>query len=52
MMRNQRERYVHSNDFFYPRRFWGDEYRHDDVTEDTTRYTMRTSTGFGGTRRR
>ncbi|KTW32857.1 hypothetical protein PNEG_04333 [Pneumocystis murina B123] len=55
MMRSSRERYSRPNEFIYHNRFWEDEYtRHDndDIRQDTINYTMRRSTGFGGTRRR
>lgn len=54
MMRGSRERYSRFNEPIYQHRFWEDEYRHhnNDIRQDTTNYSMRSSTGFGGTRRR
>ncbi|KTW28235.1 uncharacterized protein T551_02654 [Pneumocystis jirovecii RU7] len=54
MMRGSRERYTHPNGMFYRHQFMGEEYRDNyrDMTDNTSAYTMRRSTGFGGTRRR
>ncbi|KAG5438699.1 hypothetical protein PCANB_002419 [Pneumocystis canis] len=53
IMRRSRERDIHPNGLFYRREFWGDEYRDDyrNMASNTSSYTMRTSTGFGTTRR-
>ncbi|KAG5440000.1 hypothetical protein PCK2_000692 [Pneumocystis canis] len=53
IMRRPRERYLHPDRMFYRREFWGNEHRDDyrNTANNTSSYTMRTSTGFGTTRR-
>lgn len=54
MMRDSRRPYTYFNRTPHSYEFWDNEYRHDysDMDENISTNTMRTSTGFGGTRRR
>ncbi|KAG4304992.1 hypothetical protein PORY_001667 [Pneumocystis oryctolagi] len=54
IMRGSRERYTRPSGMFYRQEFWEDEYRDNyrDTSNNTPAYTMRTTTGFGSTRRR